>query len=237
MMEHQMNLHLSGSRRAGIRAASLAVAMIAAVAACGGASSGDDDAVVSLADPSASPDTPGFSSAPQASVDPEEAMLAFQACMKDHGIDLQVATVTGGPVGPGAPVQGGGSNDGAAGEPVQPGTGPLNPEVLKEAEAACRHLLPASGMGDAGATIDPALADQLVEFAQCMRDHGVDFPDPQITIDGGAITAIGGGVEIDPTSQVFQDAQAACAAKLPGPVPAGGATSTGEELPAIEVNP
>jgi hypothetical protein len=58
---------------------------------------------------------------------------------------------------------------------------------------------------------DPQAA--LLAFAQCMRDHGIDMPDPQFSADGGAMIRIGGPgtrPEIDPSSEVFQAAQEAC---------------------------
>jgi hypothetical protein len=72
-------------------------------------------------------------------------------------------------------------------------------------------------MGDPNATMDPELADQLLEFAQCMRDEGIDFPDPQFS-GGGVTVQIGGpdGDGIDPSSEAFQAAQEACGELLPG---------------------
>ena len=75
----------------------------------------------------------------------------------------------------GGPVVGNTRPGGAA----QPNAGPGDQEDFQAAEEACRDLLPAGGIGDPNATMDPELADQLLEFAQCMRDHGVDMPDPQ----------------------------------------------------------
>ena len=93
-----MTTHVPHAIRRGSPILVLALAFVTALAACGGAAPGDG--VVSLQDPSASPDA---SAAPSASVDPEDAMLAFTQCMKEHGIDIQVATTTdeGGP-GPAA---------------------------------------------------------------------------------------------------------------------------------------
>src|SRR5262245_34984270 len=159
----------------------LLLALVAVVvAACSSAAPGQG--VVSLEDPSATPDP---SASPSASIDPEEAMLAFQACMKEHGVDVQVSSagVGGGDTGPGSvdvkvdePPPGGAA-------PAQPGTGGMDIDKLKEADQACKHLLPQMGQDDPTRTMDPALQDQLLAFAQCMRDHGVDFPDPQF--DGG----------------------------------------------------
>ena len=217
-------------------AAGLVILVALSLAACGGAA--QDGGVVSLVNPSASPDA---SSSPASSIDPEEAMLAFTKCMKEHGVDIQVATITGDAGGPVGGVQIGGPD---AGTEVQPATGEFDPKAMEEADKACRDLLPAGGMlGDPNATMDPALADQLLKFAQCMRDHDVDFPDPQLSsggVGGGVMVQVGGGGDgaIDPTSKVFQDAQAACGSELPGGAPfVVGGSSSGGSGPAIEVTP
>jgi hypothetical protein len=223
-----MNLQIPNLDRAGAPAAALALAIAVGIAACGGAAP-NDDGVVSLASPS-----PGESAAPTAPVDPEEAMLAFEECMKEHGVDIQVATIDdrgGGSVQIGGP---------DAEADVQPASGAFDVKALEEADKACRDLLPAGGMlGDPNATMDPALADQLLEFAQCMRDHGVNFPDPQFS-GGGVMVQVGGGEDgtIDPMSEAFQAAQEACGKELPGgaPVVVGG-TSSDAGAPAIEVTP
>ena len=64
---------------------------------------------------------------------------------------------------------------------------------------ACQQFL-----GDAhrrtGAEIDPEMQDKMLEFAKCMRDNGVDFPDPDFSGGGGRIQ-IGGPGGIDPSSK------------------------------------
>ena len=113
---------------------------------------------------------------------------------------------------------------------------------MEEADKACRDLLPAGGMlGDPNATMDPALADQMLKFAQCMRDHGVDFPDPQFS-GGGVMVQVGGDEAgaIDPMSETFQAAQEACGSELPGGAPfvmGGSGSSSSGGGPAIEVKP
>jgi hypothetical protein len=52
----------------------------------------------------------------------------------------------------------------------------------------------------------------MLAFAECMREHGIDFPDPQF--DGGAVMV--GGPGIDPEDPEFQAAQEACGELLPG---------------------
>ena len=200
----------SGRRRRGSALLGLTalLALAAFVAACsaGPASSG----VLSLATPSASNDA---SAAPSESVDPEVAIADFEACMKEHGVDVQIAIAGEGGGGPStgefrAPANAGEAQPGGA----KPGDGP-DLKAMEEADQACRHLLPSGMMGDPNATMDPEMADQLLDFSKCMRDHGIDFPDPQFE---------GGGVRIqmdegmDPSSQAFMDAQEACGDMLPG---------------------
>ena len=53
------------------------------------------------------------------------------------------------------------------------------------------------------------------QFAQCVRDHGVDLPDP--TADGGLQAPSGGLAALQ--SPAFQAALVACRDKLTGIVP------------------
>ncbi len=65
---------------------------------------------------------------------------------------------------------------------------------------------------------------QALRFSACMRSHGEPkFPDPQFSNGGIGIRIHGGpGSALDPQSPVFQAAQKACSADLPGggPLPA-----------------
>jgi hypothetical protein len=74
------------------------------------------------------------------------------------------------------------------------------------------------GGGGGGRPDSSEFEDAALEFAQCMRDHGIDMPDPQIDSDGGRTRVqIGGGPgqspELGPDgqpSEEFQAAQEAC---------------------------
>jgi hypothetical protein len=200
----------------------LATALALGLAACG-TGAVDDGGVVSLADPSASP---GASAAPSAPIDPEEAMLAFTDCMREHGVDIQVSFIGSDEAGKGGVHVSGP----VAGAEPQPGGTAVDPEKIAEAEKACAHLRPALGpMGDPAATMDPAMADAMLGFAQCMRDHGIDFPDP--VFEGGGVSIAIGGPDgeggIDPMSEAFQAAQEACGKAMPegGPFVVGGTSS------------
>ena len=47
----------------------------------------------------------------------------------------------------------------------------------QDAMQACQHFMK-DAIGDKVGGDDPAVRDQMVKFAQCMREHGVDMPDP-----------------------------------------------------------
>ena len=83
-------------RASALLALTALLALAAFVAACsaGPASSG----VISLATPGASTDA---SAAPSESVDPELAIADFEACMKEHGVDVHIAIAGDGDGGPG----------------------------------------------------------------------------------------------------------------------------------------
>jgi hypothetical protein len=220
-MIHQLP---SGGRRAApalLAALVLAALVLAALlAACGGASGAGNEGVVSLASPSASPDP---SASPAASVDPEEALQAFTACMKAHGVDVQVAIATEG--GSSGTIGGPSLSSAAPGTAAKPqeGSGEFDPKKMEEADKACRGLLPSGMQGDPNATIPPEQVEQMLGFAKCMREHGFDFPDPQFSGNGMSVQIGGpdseGGPAIDPASPEFQAAQKDCGSAMPGGAP------------------
>ena len=70
----------------------------------------------------------------------------------------------------------------------------------------CRQYLPNGGEPP---KLDPAAIAKLREFSKCMRANGVpDFPDPKA--DGGIEIREGAGVDIDPESESFRNAERAC---------------------------
>lgn len=168
--------------------------LILVLAACGvgAAPSG----VASLESPGADG---AASAAPSASLDPEAAQLAFARCMREHGIEMpDPQTAPGG------------------GTVVQIGGDGVDPAKLQEASQACDHFLKDAFGGRQEP--DPAMLDKMVKFAGCMREHGIDFPDPGA--DGNQVFTFGGGDGPDPNSSEFQTAQKACQSILgtDGPV-------------------
>src|SRR3569833_251000 len=123
-----------------------------------------------------SSDTPAASGAsPSASVDREEAVRKYTQCMRDHGIDMA---------------------DPEPGGAIKVITPSGDPQKLKEATEACKSLLPNGGQFDKN---DPATIDKLQKFTQCMREHGVNMPDPDPDHPGAIMFGKDSG--IDPNSQ------------------------------------
>lgn len=118
----------------------------------------------------------------------------FAQCMRDNGIDLPDP------------------EPGSEGRVRIGGMNPGNREAFMKAMEACRHLAPNGGQRP---QLDAAQIEQLRVLAQCMRDNGVDVPDPDP--NGGPI--FGGGAAgqppVDRNSPTFQKALEACQDKLP----------------------
>jgi hypothetical protein len=198
------------------------VALVALIAACGGTANGPG--VATLDDPAAS-GSPGASPAASA-MTPQDAALAYARCMRENGVDMPDPKVTTG-------TDGGVSID-------QQGGAPVSKEAMSKADGVCRHFMAAAGPGGPGHQMSAEDMDKLLQFAKCMREHGIDFPDP--TADGGFVfqangsgstnAGPGGFTKGGPDDAKFQAAQTACQGLLPGKPrtesnggpPAGGTT-------------
>jgi hypothetical protein len=80
--------------------------------------------------------------------------------------------------------------------------------------------------------------EQALAFAQCMRDNGVDFPDPTVDSEGnlsfeGAFGASQGG-GFDPGDTSFTDAIEACGDLMEGLVLGGGMAGEGFDSTAMQ---
>jgi hypothetical protein len=198
----------------------LAVLAIATLAACSGAAA-NPSGVASLA--SDSPD-PEASAAPEASVDPEEAALAFAECMREHGVDMPDPQV--------------GSN-GEMTFSIGVGPGNADMETMQAAQEACQDLMPRA-MGEPR-ELSAEEKDAMLGFAKCMRDHGIDMPDPEfenggmVRIGGGSRSNGGEGPAFDPRSDEFQAASEECRAEFGDEMPGGG--PGGDGGPGLEVAP
>ena len=127
----------------------------------------------------------------------EQAQLKFARCMRDHGVNVPDPKPDA--KGPGL---------------VRVGEG-VSPQVMRRADQACRRYLEA-----AAPKLSPEqqaeLRDQALKFARCMRAHGVDMPDPQVSGGGLRISIRGGAKDsLNPNSPASKDAQEACKAFMP----------------------
>lgn len=171
--------------------AALAVGVLAT--ACGGGAGGATDGIASAGD-----GTPARNATDKATVDPEQAGLDFARCMREHGVDMPDPQAGGG----GMVMIGPGPGEVQAGRAVGP------PAGFEEAHEACKHILE-DLIGDGPGPMDPAEQDRALRFAQCMRDNGIDLPDPDFSGGGISIT-IGRQGGIGPDDETFKKAQEAC---------------------------
>ncbi|HYZ92546.1 MAG TPA: hypothetical protein VFA34_09150 [Actinomycetota bacterium] len=131
--------------------------------------------------------------------DGEEAMLAFAECMREHGIDVPDPEIGGGGERrPGLRIVG----------PRNGGT-KADRDKLDAAHDACeKHL---EGVVQ---NITPEereeMQDRMVRFAACMREHGIDMPDPEFSGDGHGFRQRLGDNGFDPDDPDFQKADEAC---------------------------
>jgi hypothetical protein len=123
-----------------------------------------------------------------------EAALDFAKCMREHGVDMPDPQ----------PGQGGGlmlrSGPGEADQASR--------ATMDRAQKACRDILERVRPPEMSEEQEQKFKEQALKFARCMREHGIDMPDPQFQGGGGITQRMEDGV--DPDSQRFRDATEAC---------------------------
>jgi hypothetical protein len=160
------------------------LALTLGVAACGGGNQNDGVASLSGAN---KPTTTTTAAGPPSK---QEAALAFARCMRQHGINMPDPQFSGNKIT--QELKGG------------PGSkGPDDP-TFKAAQQACNKYLPNGGQP---IRPDPQEQQQMLAFARCMRQHGINMPDPNP--NGGGIV-IGPKTGVNPDDQKFKAAEQAC---------------------------
>lgn len=151
-----------------------------------------------------------------------QARLSFAKCMRAQGINVPDPSANGGP-----PT--------GTGRPGGPGAALRNIPAAKRTAAlkACGKYLQ-NAFGNVTPAQRAQIRQQAVKFAQCMRQHGVNVPDPTAAGPGG-----GGGFairrglrSIDRNSPAFKAAMTACGSLAPrfgrgGPGGGGGPGGAG----------
>ena len=175
----------------------VAAALVAASLAMSGCGSGD------AAD--------GAGAAPATTRSFEDAMVNYSACMRDHGVDMPDPTFAdsgdgGGKMSIAVPLAGGASGGGPAGGP--------DDTAFKAAAEACQSIMDEAqqNMPKLSAEDEAKMRDQALKFAQCMREHGVDMPDPTFDSAGASSVVIKGDGQQGPPpdTDAFNEAATAC---------------------------
>lgn len=112
-----------------------------------------EDGVASAGGATAAPTASSSASAP---TDPREAQLKFAQCMREHGVEMD------------DPEPGGGIR-------IKSRAG--DGQKVEQAQQACKHFMDAA-IGDGSRKPSKEQLDRNLKFAQCMREHGIDMPDP-----------------------------------------------------------
>ncbi len=142
---------------------------------------------------------------PAAATNPStNSPLLLSQCMHSHGIK-NFPDPTNGPGGAGLSLA------------TSPGSGTVIAEgitfsgpAFEAAAKACAKLLPGGGAPPPPPTAEQK--HQALEFAQCMRTHGVpSFPDPTFPTGNGVPGNAGSPpADIDPSSPAFKQAVSKC---------------------------
>ncbi|MCS7483786.1 hypothetical protein ACFFQW_46480 [Umezawaea endophytica] len=150
------------------------------VTGCGGGDSGSKVASVS-GSPSSGQDKPKG-----ANLDPvnDDKLREYAKCMRDNGIDMpdpKDGVMQAIPIGEGA-----------------------EQEKMNKANDACKKFLP-----NGGEYKEPSQEekDKMREQAKCMREHGIDMPDPDFT---GTGSASGSSLALGDDTKKFEEAAKAC---------------------------
>ncbi|MEO7555039.1 MAG: hypothetical protein ABIV94_00370 [Acidimicrobiales bacterium] len=182
----------------------ITVGLVAAVLAVTGCSGGTEKKVASLGKGETSSSSSDSGNGKQSF---EDAQLSFAQCMRDHGVDMPDPTFNedGSTIAVDASV--------SVTDENTPATKAANEACLPIMDAAIKDLPKPSPEEEA------KMRDDALKFAKCMRDHGVDMPDPTFD-DKGAITIeapagvkpdVGGTQSVAGPDPAFLDAAKACA--------------------------
>jgi hypothetical protein len=149
-----------------------------------GAKADDGGKVASISTP---PKSGGPTAADTSGKSDEDKMRDFAKCMREHGVDMPDPKPAG---------------DGSGGMAITLGGDGADASKIEAAQKACKSLMPNGG------EMKPPSAEELDKMrkdAKCMREHGIDMPDPDPT--GKGATRIGGPGD-DPKK--FEEAAKAC---------------------------
>jgi hypothetical protein len=175
--------------------AAFGAVIVLGLGACGNT---DDGAQVASANGGSTATTTQLGDQP--AVDEDERRQQFTQCMRDHGVDLPDP------------------EPGSKGRVRIHGDGP-DKEEMRAALEACRQFMP-----NGGERMQPSPQDleKMRQMAQCMREHGVDMPDPDPNGGGLLLTPKGTDGEPEIDEEKLEQALEACRHLGPKPDGEGG---------------
>ncbi|MEV0408595.1 hypothetical protein [Actinoallomurus sp. NPDC050550] len=141
-----------------LTAASALAALAILGTACGGGHSGEKESKGAAS---------AGSGASGNGAEAKDQQVKFAQCMRKNGVNM--------------PDPKPGSNDTQG---IAVGGNGANPEKLEKAMKACRDVAGIS----APKPLTPEQKDKMIKFAACMREHGINMPDPKF--DGGMAQAL-----------------------------------------------
>jgi hypothetical protein len=149
-----------------------------------------------------------------------EARLALAKCMRAHGLNVPDPSPNGGPAGGGR-------------------AGLLRslrdqPTFQSAVQACAKYRRGAFGFGSISPAQRAQLQQDLVKFAECMRSHNIDVPDPSASTGGGGFGIFRQIPSSERDSPQFRSALQACSTNLPFRRGSGGGGGGG---PVVQVNP
>jgi hypothetical protein len=146
--------------------------------------------------------------------DMRQAALKYAQCMRKHGVDMPDPQFNG----KGMTMQLGG-----------PGQKAVPKATMDGAQKACQKIMASVKPPPMSKAQVAKARKRALKMAQCMREKGFNFPDPQFGTGGEIRQKIGPGSGINPEDPRFQQAMQDCgkAAGLGGGPGGGPGLSTG----------
>ena len=114
----------------------------------------------------------------QEEVDAEVALLDYAQCMRENGVDVPDPTV-----------------DSEGNVQLPRPTGDIDRNLVGAARETCSQHLEGLSLGFGGGGDQTEVADQLLAFAECLRDQGLDVDDPDFSEGGARGRGILGGLD------------------------------------------
>lgn len=131
-----------------------------------------------------------------------QGALKFAKCMREHGIDMPDP-----------------QRDSNGGIKQTFNGRPGSRAAMEAAQNACKKYLQTGGGRAPSAAEQAKIKNAMLAYAKCMRDHGIDVPDPKFS--GGGIqfqlgSKSGSSSGPNPNSPAFKAADKACHSTLSG---------------------